>query len=146
MPEGEDIYSGIMDENGLYYRQIMSIHLLASVAYEHTDSAWSTPIRNYISAIDNFEATAARHLLTDTDYKNQLKTLLTKLNNKLTKFREENPIHINDEIGKSQDIQLTLLYGRKKLSLIMLTLDRKNVFTDKIFESVAMQTARDEVS
>jgi hypothetical protein len=130
----EDSFSGELSEEQVFFRQLLMITGLASRLYLDTSTDWQVNVRNYVEAINNMEATAIRHL--DDEYKQKLTIIIKNSKFKLEKFRKENPTKSTTNIGKEYEIQLTLMYARKKLALLMRTLDNKGVFTQKTYRAI----------
>jgi hypothetical protein len=130
----EDEYQGELSEEQVYFRQLLMITGLSSRLYMDTSTEWQVNVRNYVSSINNFEATAIRHL--DSEYKNKLDLIRKHAQQKLLKYRRENPQRSATNIGKEFEIELTIDYARKKLSLIMRTLDNKGVFNQKTYNAI----------
>lgn len=130
----EDSFSGELSEEQVFFRQLLLITGLASRLYMDTSTDWQVNVRNYVEAINNMEATAIRHL--DDDYKQKLKVIIVHSKTKLEKWRADNPTRSSTNLGKEYEIQLTLMYARKKLALLMRTLDNKGVFTQKTYRAI----------
>jgi hypothetical protein len=134
----EDTFSGELSEEQVFFRQILMITGLASRIYLDVSTDWQVNVRNYVEAINNMEATAIRHL--DAEYKQKLTIIRLHSKEKLEKFRSENPTKSRTNIGKEYEITLTLVYARKKLSLLMRTLDNKGVFSQKTYRAIENPT------
>jgi len=137
----EDSFSGELSEEQVFFRQLLMITGLASRIYLDTSTEWQVNVRNYVEAINNMEATAIRHL--DEDYKIKLNTIINHSKAKLIKFRNENPSKSATNIGKEYEIALTLVYARKKLALLMRTLDNKGVFAQKTYNAIEDPTKKE---
>jgi hypothetical protein len=137
----EDTFQGELSEEQVVFRQLLMITGLASRLYLDTSTDWQVNVRNYVEAINNMEATVIRHL--DEDYKNKLQIIIDRSRAKLKKFREENPTKSTTNIGKEYEIALTLVYARKKLALLMRTLDNKGVFSQKTYRAIQDPTAEE---
>jgi len=137
----EDTFSGELSEEQVFFRQLLMITGLASRLYLDVSTDWQVNVRNYVEAINNMEATAIRHL--DAEYKQKLTIIRNHSKEKLEKFRAENPTKSRTNIGKEYEITLTLVYARKKLALLMRTLDNKGVFTQKTYRAIENPTPKE---
>ena len=137
----EDSFSGELSEEQVFFRQLLMITGLASRLFLDTSTEWQVNVRNYMEAINNFEATAIRHL--DTEYATKLKLLIMHSREKLLKYRLDNPQKSATNIGKEYEIALTLYFARRKLALLMKTLDSKDVFTAKTYRAIEDPTEKE---
>jgi len=127
LPEEE--YQGVLDEQQLFFRELLTINKLASVTYTGVDTSWSKNVRNYCNSIDHFEATVARHL--DREYYMKLGKIRSVFKKKLLDFRATDPSRGTTDLGKQFEVDLSLLYSRRKLTVILLKLDEKGVFAQR---------------
>jgi hypothetical protein len=137
----EDSFSGELSEEQVFFRQLLMITGLASRIYLDTSTEWQVNARNYMEAINNFEATAIRHL--DAEYSEKLKQLIAHSRQKLMDYRAKNPQKSATNIGKEYEIALTLYFARRKLALLMKTLDSKDVFTAKTYRAIENPTKKE---
>ena len=130
----EDSFSGELSEEQVYFRQLLLITGLSTRIYQDTSTNWQVNVRNYMEAINNFEATAIRHL--DRDYILKKKKIIAKCKMDLEQYRSTNPANASTNIGKEFEIQLTLRYARRVLALLSKTLDSKGVFNEKSYRAI----------
>jgi hypothetical protein len=136
----ENNFQGQLSEEAVIYNQILLITGLSSRIYQDSSSNWTANCRNYVSAIDNMESTVIRHL--DSEYIDNLKTIINHSRKKLQKYRDENPKHSTTAIGKEFEVAITIMYARRKYALIMKTLDDRGAFNMKAYN--AIETPSDE--
>ena len=134
----EDQFSGELSEEQVLFRQILLITGLSTRIFQDTTTDWQVNVRNYVEAINNFEATAIRHL--DMDYVQRKKIIILRSRNELTSYREQNPKNAKTNLGKEFEIQLTLKYARRVFALLMKTLDGKGVFNEKSYRAIESPT------
>jgi hypothetical protein len=137
----EDQYAGELSEEQVLFRQILLITGLSTRIYQDTSTDWQVNVRNYVEAINNFEATAIRHL--DTDYIRKKKIIITKSRKVLIDYRTQNPRNSNTNLGKEYEIQLTLKYARLVFALLVRTLDDKGVFNEKAYRAIERPTTEE---
>ena len=98
------------------------------------DTSWTKNVRNYCNTIDNFECTVARHL--DREYYIKIKKTRDIFKKKLLDFRATDPSRGTTDMGSQFEVELSLLYARRKLRLILLKLDEKGVFAQRSVHAV----------
>lgn len=131
----EDQFSGEMSEEQVFFRQLLMISSLATRIYTDVSTNWQVNIRNYVEAIKNFEATAIRHL--DEEYRMKMTLIVKHAKQKIEKYRGENPTYSLTDMGKEYEMVITLDVARKRLALIMRTLDNKGVFSEKSYRAIS---------
>jgi hypothetical protein len=135
----EDQGGGELNEEQVLFRQILTITGIASRMFMDTTTEWQVNVRNYVEAINNLEATSVRHL--DQDYVDRMGMIIKRSRAKLVAYREANPKKSLTALGKEYEISLTLEYARRKLALLMKTLDNKGVFTEKSYRAIEQPTS-----
>lgn len=134
----EEQFQGEMSEEQVFFRQIMIISGLSTRIYTDTSTEWQVNVRNYVEAIKTFEATAIRHL--DDEYKEKLQTIITRAKNQILAYRQRNPQYSLTNIGKEYEVVVTLDVARKRLALLIKTLDNKGVFGEKSYRAIEEPT------
>ena len=130
----EDQFQGELSEEQVFFRQLLMISSLATRLYTDVSTDWQVNIRNYVEAIKNFESTAIRHL--DKAYKEKMTTITRNAINKIKRYRINNPTYSLTNMGKEFEMVVTLDVARKRLALIMRTLDDKGVFSEKSYRAI----------
>jgi hypothetical protein len=131
----EDQFSGELSEEQVFFRQLLMISSLATRIYTDVSTNWQVNIRNYVEAIKNFEASAIRHL--DEEYRMKMTLIVKHAKGKIEDYRKQNPTYSLTDMGKEYEMVITLDVARKRLALIMRTLDNKGVFSEKSYRAVS---------
>lgn len=134
MPEEE--YKGILDEQQLYFRELLTINRLASVTYQEVDTDWTKNARNYSNSIEHFESSVVRHL--DREYYMKLKKLNAAFKKKWLDYRAREPFQGMTDPGKQFEVEIAIRYSRLKLALILLKLDEKGVFGQRSVHAIPL--------
>lgn len=130
----EDQFQGELSEEQVFFRQLMIISSLSTRLFTDTSTEWQVNIRNYVEAIKTFEATAIRHL--DEDYRRKMIRIVKHAKEKIENYRRMNPSHSLTNMGKEYEVVITLDVARKRLALLMRTLDDKGVFSEKSYRAI----------
>lgn len=130
----EDQFTGELSEEQVLFRQILLINGLATRIFGDTTTNWQVNVRNYVETINNFEATAIRHI--DREYIEKKRIIVKKSQQELQRYRDANPKSTSTNQGKEFEMQLTLKYARRVFALLMITLNNKDVFNEKSYRAI----------
>ena len=129
-----EVVEGMLTPEQIVFREILDISRIASMIFMDTTTEWQVNARNYEASIMNLESTVEPFL--DSQFFSERDVLLRKARAKLSDHRKENPKLSLTRQGKDFEVMLSFVVAKKRLGLIMLSLQRTNFLQKSMVQAI----------